>query len=80
MAAYAAIGYIGRADPHLTVRDLDCDLGDDDGGGRPPDVADLPTLEIRRSEPGRFTERLICARELWVQTTFYLFDGKGWPV
>jgi hypothetical protein len=81
MAAYAAIAYIGRADPHLAVRDLEGDVDDDDqAGGSPAELSDLPSLEIRPSTPGPMTERLIRARELWTQTTFYLFDGHGWPV
>jgi hypothetical protein len=81
MAAYAAIAYIGRADPHFTVRDLERDLGDRDGdGGSPAAISDLPSLEIRPSMPGPLMERLMRARELWTQTTFYLFDGNGWPV
>jgi hypothetical protein len=81
MAAYAAIAYIGRADPQLTVRDLERDLNDGDrDGGSPTVLADTPSLEIRPSTPGPLTERLIRARELWTQTTFYLFDGNGWPV
>ena len=28
--------------------------------------------------PSRLAERWTRLRELWAQTTFYLFDGEGW--
>jgi hypothetical protein len=79
MAAYAVIARIGRVDPHLTVHDLDRALDDDErtGRGLPLD----PTTEavvIRDPEPGPIAERLMRMRELWTQTTFFLFDGESW--
>jgi hypothetical protein len=78
MAAYAVIARIGRADPHLTVRDLDLDL-DDDGPGRgsPADDA-IVSVDIRAAGPGALAERVMRWRELWTQTTFFLFDSDSW--
>jgi hypothetical protein len=79
MAAYAVMARIGRVDPHLTV--LDGVRHDDDGRGRvlPSTADDEPSLESEQaSEPGAIVERLIRARELWRQTTFYLFDADSW--
>jgi hypothetical protein len=78
MAAYAVIARIGRVDPHLSVRDLDRDLDDDERGGRglPPAMS---TEEVElRFEVGPIAERVLRWRELWTQTTFYLFDADSW--
>ena len=84
MAAYAVMARIGRVDPHLTVLQVtrDDDLDDDDSRGLRLMVDDdAPALESERaSEPGAIVERLIRARELWRQTTFYLFDANSWRV
>ena len=82
MAAYAVMARIGRVDPHLTVLEVVRDDDGDDGAGRglPSGTSeDLPAVEIDRdSGPGTIVERLIRARELWRQTTFYLFDANSW--
>ena len=81
MAAYAVIARIGRVDPHLTVHDiaLDPDL-DDDGpdGGLPTNGPAVTVDVVRGPEPGRVTEWVRRARELWAQTTFYVFDANSW--
>jgi hypothetical protein len=82
MAAYAVIAHIGRVDPHLALHDLDVD-----GHEEPPPPTGLTTETIdavatveseRVSDPGPFAERLTRMRELWRQTTFYLFDAESW--
>lgn len=82
MAAYAVMARIDRVDPRLALNDLDhhMDRGGDPGSGLPIDGPDeIAALEIDRvSDPGPFAERLIRARELWRQTTFYLFDADSW--
>lgn len=82
MAAYAVMARIGRVDPHLTVLDVsrDDDRDDDAGRGlRSVATDESPALESEEaSEPGTIVERLIRARELWRQTTFYLFDANSW--
>ena len=83
MAAYAVMARIGRVDPHLTVLDTARDDRDDDAGRAILSTAseDVPALESEdASEPGTIVERLIRARELWRQTTFYLFDADSWRV
>ena len=81
MAAYAVIARIGRVDPHLTVHDiaLGPDL-DDDGpdGGLPTNGPAVTVDVVRGPEPGRVTEWVRRARELWAQTTFYVFDANSW--
>jgi hypothetical protein len=75
MAAYAVIARIDRVDPHFA--------------GRPPtpeaDRATVETLELAqaidlvgqtRSTP--LAERLAHVREIWDQTTFFLFDANSW--
>ncbi len=78
MAAYAVIARIGRVDPHLSVHDLDRDLDDDErtGRGHRSDV-EAEAIEIR-SEPSPIEERVMRWRELWTQTTFFLFDAESW--
>lgn len=81
MAAYAVIARIGRVDPHLTVHDIALDLDVDDDGpdsGLPSDRAAVTVDVVRDPEPGRVTEWLRRARELWAQTTFYVFDANSW--
>lgn len=82
MAAYAVMARIGRVDPHLTVYDVERDV-DRDGGdqtGLPADlVLDVAAVESDvASDPGPIAERVIRARELWRQTTFFLFDANSW--
>ncbi len=80
MAAYAVIARIGRADPHLVLGDLDRDLDADDGpdGVFPVDVAVLAADVVRADRPDRLAEWWSRARELWKQTTFYVFDADSW--
>jgi hypothetical protein len=81
MAAYAVMARIGRVDPHLTVYDAKRDEERDRGSsGLPADgIDDVASVESERaSDPGPVAERLIRARELWRQTTFYLFDADSW--
>ena len=79
MAAYAVIARIGRADPHLVLGDLERDL-DADGpdGGLPADVPILAAAVVRADEPDRLAEWWSRAREVWKQTTFYVFDADSW--
>jgi hypothetical protein len=81
MAAYAVMARIGRVDPHLTVYDVERDVDrDGDRTGLPADVVDdVAAVESDvASDPGPIAERVIRARELWRQTTFYLFDANSW--
>lgn len=82
MAAYAVMARIGRVDPHLTVLAVARgeDPNDDAGRGlRAMATDDIAAVESEHvSEPGMIVERLIRARELWRQTTFYLFDANSW--
>ena len=80
MAAYAAIARIGRADPQLTIRDLEVDAVDPtDDRGLP---ADVPTLIDRRPDDGdlmdRLRDRVERAGQLAGQMTFFLFDAESW--
>jgi hypothetical protein len=82
MAAYAVMARIGRVDPHLTVYDVEREVDRDTGDrtGLPADlVEDVAAVESDvASDPGPIAERVIRARELWRQTTFYLFDANSW--
>ena len=82
MAAYAVMARIGRVDSHLTVYDVDRDADGDglEGTSLSADqIDDVVALEFDvASDPGPIVERLIRARELWRQTTFYLFDANSW--
>jgi hypothetical protein len=79
MAAYAVMARIGRVDPHLALHDArDVDR---DGPSGPPsqELDDAAALEMdHASDPGPIAERMIRMRELWRQTTFYLFDAESW--
>ncbi len=83
MAAYAVMARIGRVDPHLTLHDA---RPHDDDPAPPtglPAVAqeDVAALEAEQaSGPGEIVERLQRMRDLWRQTTFYLFDADSWRV
>jgi hypothetical protein len=82
MAAYAVIARIGRADPHLTLRELDVDLDRDTGGPDRRLPADAPTIVQDRVDGSGFGERLgdHLGRlgEAFSQLTFYLFDPESW--
>ena len=84
MAAYAVMARIGRVDPHLSLHDVpdrDDELGPPPRGLSTDRVDDAAALEAEHaSEPGEIVERLIRMRELWRQTTFYLFDADSWRV
>lgn len=75
MAAYAVIARIDRVDPHLA--------------GRPPaSRADWSVVEavdpaqsvdlVGRPLGSAVAERWAHVREIWAQTTFYLFDAESW--
>jgi hypothetical protein len=75
MAAYAVIARIDRVDPHFA--------------GRPPTPetgrVTVETLELAqaidlvgRSPLTPLAEHLAHVREIWDQTTFYLFDANSW--
>jgi hypothetical protein len=75
MAAYAVIARIDRVDPHLA--------------GRPPaSAADRSAAEmvelaqaidlVGGPESTIVAERLAHVREIWHQTTFFLFDPDSW--
>jgi hypothetical protein len=92
MAGYAVIARIGRVEPHLTLGDLERDLVRDvgrdpeaawlaqgtDAGPRAVDAGDVSIVIVREPAIGRLAERLDRMRELWTQTTFYLFDADSW--
>ena len=80
MAAYAVIARIGRADPHLVLRDLDRDLASDDDtdGGLGATEATVAADVVRTDGPDRLAEWWDRTRELWKQTTFYVFDADSW--
>jgi hypothetical protein len=80
MAAYAVIARIGRADPQLTIDDLDVDFDDPpDDDGSP---VDGPTLIGDRAAGNglvdRLRDRLDRAGQLAGQMTFFLFDAESW--
>jgi hypothetical protein len=82
MAAYAVMARIGRVDPHLMLSDAEPKV-DRDGGASSGLTADAIDEAVAlesdvASDPGPIAERLIRARELWRQTTFYLFDADSW--
>ena len=83
MPAYAVMARIGHVDPHLTLHD-DPTLDDEPGPptGRPALFAEERAALVAEetSEPGEIVERLIRLRDLWRQTTFYLFDADSWRV
>jgi hypothetical protein len=83
MAAYAVMARIGHVDPHLTLHDVPPrDEGPTPPGGSPLELAgDVASLEADHpAEPGEIVERLRRLRDLWRQTTFYLFDADSWRV
>lgn len=80
MAAYAVIARIGHADPHLVLGDLDRDLDVEEGsdGALLADVPFVAVDVVRADGPDRLGEWWSRARELWKQTTFYVFDADSW--
>ena len=88
MAAYAVIARIGRVDPHLTIRDLDADLGRDAPDDRRPqgsgrgDAIDPRVVVVDRYDGPTFGDRvadqIADVREAFSQMTFYLFDPESW--
>jgi hypothetical protein len=80
MAAYAVIARIGRVDPHLTLHDLDeiLDADEGDDSGLPADAPTLALEVVSVDEPDRLAEWWSRAREVWKQTTFYVFDADSW--
>lgn len=80
MAAYAVIARIGRADPHLTLLDLDDDFDQDRNDG-PGTLVDAPAVIERPREASladRIAERLFWLRVGLSQMTFFLFDAESW--
>jgi len=77
MAAYTVIARIDRVDPHLagwasrplaaTDRVIAQPL-------EPPEAVDL----VGRPDGPSLDERWARVREVWSQTTFYLFDPESW--
>lgn len=80
MAAYAVIARIGRVDPHLTLHDLDeiLDADEEDDSGLPADAPTLAVELVTVDESDRLAEWWSRAREVWKQTTFYVFDADSW--
>ena len=75
MAAYAVLARIDRVDPQLAGRSW----------ADPPDRTVAEMLELAQAVDlvGRpsstiVAERLEHIREVWAQTTFYLFDPNSW--
>ena len=75
MTAYAVIARIDRVDPHLA-------------GRRPAAPTDWSSVEALESTQavdlvGQPLETIVAerwahVREIWAQTTFYLFDAESW--
>ena len=75
MTAYAVIARIDRVDPHLA-------------GRRPVATTDWSSVETLESTQavdlvGQPLETIVAerwahVREIWAQTTFYLFDAESW--
>jgi hypothetical protein len=83
MAAYAVMARIGRVDPHLMLQDARPHEDDQGPPSGLPAVGadDMAALEAEQaSDPGEIVERLQRMRDLWRQTTFYLFDADSWRV
>lgn len=79
MAAYAVVARIGRVEPHLTVRDLERDLEDvTSDRGLHADASIVAVDIMGAPETGRIVEWIRRFRELWTQTTFYVFDSESW--
>lgn len=74
MAGYAVIGRIGRVDPRLAVRSpVAADWRD-----APPAEA-APTEDLSGELLDVVSEeRWAHVREIWAQTTFFLFDANSW--
>jgi len=74
MAAYAVLARIDRVDPHLAGR----------AWAAPPDPVVAETLDLAQAVElvGRplttIAERVEQIREVWAQTTFFLFDANSW--
>ena len=74
MAAYAVLARIDRVDPHLAGRAWAAPLD--------PVVAETLDLAQEVELVGRplstISERVEHIREVWAQTTFFLFDANSW--
>jgi hypothetical protein len=74
MAAYAVLARIDRVDPHLAGR----------AWAAPPDLVVAETLDLAQAvdlvgrPPSTISERVEHIREVWAQTTFFLFDANSW--
>ena len=75
MAAYAVIARIDRVDPHLVGRPAvtkqDWTAVDTVDSAQAIDLVGRPLESI-------VAERWAHVREMWAQTTFYLFDAESW--
>jgi hypothetical protein len=75
MAAYAVIARIDRVDPHLAgrppVTPADWTVVEDLDAAQSVDLVRQPLETI-------VAERWAHVREIWAQTTFYLFDAESW--
>jgi hypothetical protein len=75
MAAYAVIARIDRVDPHLAGRPAvtkqDWTAVDTVDSAQAIDLVGRPLESI-------VAERWAHVREMWAQTTFYLFDAESW--
>ena len=75
MAGYAVIGRIGRVDPHLAGRSPVAPAGwgaAEAAGAAQGDALVGETLDVVMEE------RWAHVREIWAQTTFFLFDANSW--
>ena len=75
MAAYAVLARIDRVDPHLAGRPVTSAA--ERTGGETTDLAQAIDLVVPASS-ATLAERLAYLREIWAQTTFYLFDANSW--
>jgi hypothetical protein len=75
MAGYAVIAWIDRVDPHLAGRPptstTDWPVGETLDPAQAVDLVGRPLESI-------VAERWARVREVWGQTTFFLFDANSW--
>jgi len=75
MAAYAVIARIDRVDPHLAGRPAAAAA--DRAAPETSELAQAIDL-VGRPRSTTVTERVAHFREVWHQTTFFLFDANSW--
>ncbi len=75
MATYAVIARIHRVDPHLAgrprVTPADWTVAEALDSAQSVDLVGQPLETV-------VAERWARVREIWAQTTFYLFDAESW--